>query len=841
MRQGVAPRRRAPALRLFSFAWRLCRRHWRAGELSILALALVVSVAAVSAVGFFTDRVQQALARQSNLLLGADLVLTSDYPLSAEFSQEASRRGLLTSHTIHFPSMVTHAAESHLAEIKAVQKGYPLRGRLLISAKADIPATETVEIPQPGTVWVEPRLLEQLEIQTGDKITLGQRTLLVNAVLRAESDRAGDIFSFAPRLMMNSEDVSSTGLIQFGSRIKYRLLVAGNASEVAAYRHWATPRLKSGVKLEDVSDARPEIRNALAKARQFLGLAAMSSVVLAAVAMALAGLRFVRRNLDACAVMRCLGASQSFILRAHLLQLSMVGLLGGLVGCVAGYLAQIVLSRMVGGLLLEGLPQPSLLPALQGLLGGLAVLLGVTWPLLAKLRDVQALRVLRSDLPVPRLANWLSFSPALAVVSVLILWTAKDARLGWIALAGLTVFLALAVLFAWLSVRWIRSLGRAQAGSLRFGTSNLARHPLSSISTVAGFSLGLMALLLVTLVRGDLLRSWQATLPPDAPNRFVINIQKDQLAELKSFFLREGLPPPAIKPMVRGRLVAVNDKPLDVSRFDERARRLVEREFNLSWAQDMEADNRITAGHWWKPEDAGLPMLSLEQGIAETLGLKLGDWLTYDIAGTQVRLRVVNLRKVEWDSMRANFFGISNSGMLEKFSASYITSFYVPPHRETMLNRLVKTFPNLTVIDVSAIMVQVRSIMDRMAGAVQFVFGFCLAAGILVLYASLAVTSDERALEYTLLRVLGARRRQILLAMLTEFFLVALLSAVVAACGASVIAWFVSHQVLNLTYLFDAGLLAWSIGIAGVVIPLAAWVGLRKTLNLPPSRLLKST
>ena len=396
------------------FSWRLCKRNWRAGELQILALALVVAVAAVSAVGFFTDRVQSALARQSNLLLGADVALVSDHPLSDSYAQEARRLGLATAQTLIFPSMTTHGAESHLAEIKAVDDTYPLRGRLRIAATSSSPAEETTNVPEAGTVWVEPRLLSQLGIAPGDALELGERRFTVAALLRYEPDRGGDLFSIAPRLMMRRDEVASTGLIQFGSRVSYRLLVAGEAKAVASYRGWASSRLQRGEKLEDVSDARPEIRSALTKARQFLGLSAMASVMLAAMAMALAGMRFVRRNLDACAVMRCMGASQAFIVRAHLLQLLLVGLIGGVAGCVVGYLAQEILGNLLGGMLLERLPPPSPLPALQGLLTGLAVLLGVTWPLLARLRDVPVLRVLRSDLPPPTLARWLAFAPAAA-------------------------------------------------------------------------------------------------------------------------------------------------------------------------------------------------------------------------------------------------------------------------------------------------------------------------------------------------------------------------------------------------------------------------------------------
>lgn len=806
------------------FSWRLFRRNWRAGELRILAIALVIASAAVSSVGFFTDRVQVALSRQSNLLIGADLALVSDHPVAETYEQHARQLGLKTAHTLIFPSMVTHGELSQLAEIKAVDDAYPLRGGLQVSP----PSAAT---PAPATVWMDSRLPGLLGLQPGQQVVLGEKTFTFSAVLKLEPDRGGDMFSIAPRLMMNRADVAATGLIQFGSRVNYRLLVAGEVQQVKAFHDWAKARLQRGERIEDVRDARPEIRAVLEKSRQFLGLSAMASVLLAAVAMALAALRFVERNQDGCALMRCLGASQNFIVRVNLLQLLVLGVLGGLVGCAVGYLVQEVLHRLLQSLLLERLPAPSLLPVAQGLLTGLVLLLGVAWPMLARLRKVPALRILRSDLPTPSLARGLAFVPVLLALCGLVLWTAQDMKLGWITLGGLGGFLLLSALIGWAAVRVLRVVGRTQTGTWRFGVSNLARHPAASIATVAGFSMGLTALLLLTLVRGDLLRSWQQTLPEHAPNRFVISIQPDQREAISRFFATENMPAPELLPMVRGRLQAVNGKPLDMSRFDERARRLAEREFNLSWASRMQADNQLVAGRWWQPQNNGKPLLSLEQGIAETLGLKVGDQLRYEIGGTPVEVQVANLRKVEWDSMRANFFAITAPGVLEKFPASYITSFYLPPQREDVLNRLVRAFPNVTVIDVAAIMAQVKGMMDRMAQAVQLVFGFSLAAGVLVLYAALAATQDARAREYRLLRVLGARSKQINRAVVTEFALIGLLAGLVATLGASVLAWALSRFALHLPYTFNPMLLLWGVGLAVGGIPLAAWLGMRRIMG----------
>lgn len=817
------------------------RSAWRAGEVRLLLLAVVLAVAAMSAVGFFTDRIQSALLRQGAVLLGADLQLGADHPLPGHFLQEAARRGLRHTPALEFPSMVLRGEQSQLAEIKAVGAGYPLRGNLAVSDTAFAPPRTTQAIPVAGEVWVEPRLASQLGLQVGDSITLGERELRVAALLRQEAARGGDLFSIAPRLLMNAADVPSTGLIQYGSRVKYALLLAGPAPEVEVYAAWARGRLARGERVQDVRDARPEVKSALEKTQQFLGLASLASVLLAMVAMALAALRFVQQRLDACALMRCFGASQSLILRVFLWQALLLGLLGSLLGCLLGLAAQAVLARLVGGLFLEALPPPTPWPAVSGVLAGVSALLGVMLPHLLRLRGVPALRILRRDLdadaPVSRLA-WL---PAAAVLLGLLFWSARDARLGVFVLGGLCLLLLAAALSARVSAGLLRRLARWLGGAWRLGFANLLARPAFGIAQLCGFSLALTALLLLTIVRGDLLQSWRASLPADAPNRFVINIQPQQLAEVRDFFAGQPVPPPTVFPMVRGRLVAVNGVPLDATRYaDQRARRLAEREFNLSWAARMQADNRIVAGRWWRDDEHGQPLISVEQGIAEALGLKLGDRLAYDIAGSRIELTVQSLRKVEWDSMRANFFVVAAPGVLDDYPASYITSFHLPAGQVALLDRLVARFPNFTVIDVAAILEQLRGIMERMAYSVQFVFGFSLLAAVAVLHAALVATQDERLHEAALLRALGASRRQVLASLLAEFACIGGIAGALSAVAASLLGWLVSAQVMHLPYSFNPQLMLVALLAGGLLVPAAAWLALRGMLSQPPRALLHS-
>ena len=826
----------------FALALRMLRREWRAGELRVLAAALVIAVASVTSVGFFTDRVGRALAQQANMLLGADLALISDHPLDAGFEREALRRGLQTAHTLSFPSMVLRGERAQLAEIKAVSRNYPLRGQLRVAQQPYAPDSASSGIPDVGTAWLDERLLKQLEASAGAGLEVGTSHLAVSAVLTQEPDRAGVLFNIAPRLLMNLEDIPATGLIQEGSRASYRLLVAGDVDKVGVFRAWAEARLKRGERLEGVSDARPEIRAALARAERFLGLAALTSIILAAVAVVMATRRFMARHLDNCAVMRCLGAQQRLIFRLYLAQFLLLGMLASLIGCLLGYLGQMVLAQQLGSMVSAELPLPSLLPAVQGILTGMVTLLGFSLPFLQQLKHVPALRVLRRELGPPGRFGLLGFALGLAGISGLVLWQAGDVRLGSYALAGLFAATLIAALLALMLIRALAGIRLQTSASWRYGLANIVRRAGGSVAQVSAFSLGMLMLLLLTVVRGDLMQSWQSTLPAEAPNRFVINVQPDQVQPLQGFFHDRRIPAPVLYPMVRGRLLAVNGKPIATGEFpDERAQRLVEREFNLSWSDRLPDENQLIAGKWWARGVKGAAQLSVEEGIATTLGIKLGDDLTYSMGGATFSARVASLRKVNWDSFRVNFFVIASPGVLEKFPASYITSFYLPDAQGGLLDEMVKAFPNLTVIDVAAVMNQVRTIMDRVSGAVEFVFLFTWLMGFTVLYAAIAATRDERVYETAILRTLGASRRQLLMGLFAEFAGIGMLAGLVAALGASGTSYFLSTKILALPFVFNFWLLPLGMLAGAAAIGVAGIAGCYSVLNQPPLQTIRNS
>lgn len=818
---------------------RMLRREWRAGELRVLAAALVIAVASVTSVGFFTDRVGRALAQQASILLGADLALISDHAPDAEIEREALRRGLLTAHTVSFPSMVLHGERAQLAEIKAVSRDYPLRGQLRV-APPQAQDRAAGDIPKPGEVWLDERLFAQLDVKPGELLEVGKSRLAVASVLTQEPDRVGVMFNIAPRLLMNLADLPATGLIQEGSRASFRLLVAGEAGAVESFRTRTAARLKRGERLEGVADARPEIRTALSRAERFLGLAALTSVVLAAVAVVMAARRFMARQLDSCAVMRCLGAPQRLILRLYLVQFLLLGLAASAAGCLLGYGGQMVLAQRLGSLISAPLPPPSLLPAAQGILTGMATLLGFSLPFLLQLKYVPALRVLRRELGPPRRSGLFGFGAGIAAVAGLVLWQAGDAKLGAYALAGLSTAILVAALLALLLIRALSGLRRQATASWRYGLANIARRAGGSVAQVTAFSLGMLVLLLLIVVRGDLMQSWQSTLPNDAPNRFVINIQSDQVNPLREFFRMRRLAEPRLYPMVRGRLLAVNGKPVAAADYpDERAQRLVEREFNLSWAEKLPPDNRLVGGKWWARGGEG--GLSVEEGIAGTLGIKLGDRLTYGVGGTAFTARVENLRKVDWDSFHVNFFVIASPGLLERFPTSYITSFHLPAGQSTLLDEMVKAFPNLTVIDVAAVMGEVRAIMDRVAGAVEFVFLFTWLTGFTVLYAAIAATRDERVYEAAVLRTLGASRRQLLAGLFAEFAGIGMLAGLTAALGAMGTGYVLSMKILHLPYAFNFWLLPAGMLAGAAAIGAAGVAGCYGVLNQPPLQTIRDS
>ena len=824
-------------MKLFSLALNGLKRDWHAGELRLIASAIVIAVASLTTVNFFTDRVRQATELQATELLAADLVLLSSAPIHQGVVEKARARGLISTRTTSFRSMVVVGEKFQMAEVKAIEEGYPIRGTLRTSDSLFGDEQNAFTLPGPGEVWPDARLLQILGIDIGGSINLGTSRFTVSKILSYEPDRGGDIFNIAPRLLMNAKDVEATGLILPGSRVQYRLLLGGDGSSIPRFREEIEKQ--DNLRVQGIRDARPELKSALERAEQFLGLAVLVSIALAGLAVAMSAQRYSSRHFDTCAIMRCLGAEQNTIAGIFLLQLLLLSLFSSLLGITIGYFAQYGLSSLMSGLTHGVLPEPSLLPVIIGLIAGIITVTGFAMPQILRLRHVSPLRVIRRDLSPLPLSGFTSYGAAIVTLAIITPWQSGSVKITLFTFIGLIVTALVLVLFSKLLIRSLNHLRSRVGVAWRYGLANVARRANLSLAQILGIGLGVTIMLLLTLVRTDLLENWRNRLPEGTPNYFLINIQPEEVEALETLLSARAALSSEIYPMIRGRLVAINNLAIGPEDYaEQRAQRLVSREFNLSFAKKMQPDNRLEAGDWWTESETET-VFSVEEGIAEALAIKLNDTLTYTIGGQQITGKVVNLRWVEWDSFNVNFFVISNPDTLDDYPATYITSFFLSSDNRNLLSELVKTFPSVTVFDIDALLTQVRLIMEQVIKTVEFVFGFTLLAGIVVLLAALQTTHAERSYESGLLSALGANRKQILASLTAEFITLGLIAGVIAAFAATALELVLAKFVLKIDISINPWV--WLIApiICTVIIVIGGLAGTRSVLHTPPMLVLR--
>jgi len=838
-------------------AWFLTWRDLRQGGANLLCLALVISVTAVSAVGLLADRVRQALATDAQSTLAADLVLVSDRVTPKAWIEAAQAQGLRMVMGSQFPSMAQAGeganARNLLAAIKTVTNGYPLRGSVEIQTASGIVRNIPLGLSE---AWIDPALSASLNIGIGDRLRIGAVTFRVSGLILQEPDRGMNFVNLSPRVMIRHERLADTKLVVPGSRIGYRLWLAAPegraASQIDQFAITIGPSIGRGQRLETIDNARPELRNALDRAYAFLSLTGMLASLTAAAAVALASQRFVSRHLQTCAVLKSLGTTQSRLVQWWTLELFLITIVSILLGLVLGWLVQLSLAALAAKFLSLPLANVSWAPFLQAAGVAGAMILGFAVPPLSALKRVPAVRVLRQDTPVLSNSGKLWVALMLAAVWLLLWFGTGNAQLSLITAGGFAIAAIGFAGLSWLIFRLLpgsvsaapdsRSRLGVMAWAWRTTTRSLQRRGGSLALQIQGVAMALTALFLLTIVQADLVNAWRLSTPPNAPNRFVLNIQTEQRHAVVDAIRNAGLGDPTIAPMVRGRLIAINDKVINLADFDsDRAQRLLDREFNLTYAKSIPAHNQLVAG---RPLDPVAMQVSVESGIAQTLGLSLGDRLVFEIAGESVEVVVQNLRALRWDSMQVNFFMILTPAALRDAPQSWITSVHIPGAASggpvvDLTKVLLPRFPNLTVFDLSALVGQLQRILSQVINAVQMLFGFALLSGILVLWAALLSTRDSRLREAAVFRALGASRGQLALAQTIELALVGGVAGLLASGAALVIGSVLAERVFSLGLEFRWSMLVLGAGFGASISLLAGWLALRPVLRTPAWRTLR--
>lgn len=824
-----------------TFALRSFGRELRSGEVIVLLAAVALSVGVLTAVGFLTDRIGKAVARQANEVLAADLRLRSPDPVPQEWRTQAQEFNLQTADTQTFPSVVFAGDQSALATIKAVSDAYPLRGAVRVSDSLFGEQRTVDTIPKRGEVWADGAFLARVNADVGDYVQLGELEMRVSAVLTYRPDQSVGFASLAPSLLVNIADIPGTNLIGEGSRVGYGLLVAGDDRDVDEFFTAIEDDLPDAIRASNREESGERAYRAADRAQQFLSLTAVISLLLSAVAVSMSARRFAQRRMDTVALMKSLGATQGFVIAVALVQLLLLGALGVLIGSVVGYTAEELLARVLSDIIAADLPPVGPMPIVLASGSALVLLVGFALPSLLQLRNTPPLRILRHDLMPPAPSRLLVAGLSLLAVAALVYRAVGDARMLLILLLGIVVMAAALYLVGRLLVV---SMGRFRSGvgvAWRYGLANVARRGRASAIQVVAFGLGLTMLLLLTIVRTDLLDGWRKTLDEGAPNHFMINIQPHELDSVGNIFESGGVERPTFVPMVRARMTTINGEDVKTREYpDPGGEWMANREANLSFAARLSETNEIVDGEWWPEDYAGPPLVSIEEDAAMETGLDLGDKLVFNVAGQEIELTVASIRRVNWDSFQPNFFMVLSPGALDNMPTTYISALSLPQDKKSVLVSLVRKHPSISVIDIDAILQQVRGIIDKASLAVQAVFLFTLAAGIVVLFAAVQSTIDERRFESAMLRALGAPRRTVFAGVMTEFGALGLAAGVLASAGASILAAIVAEQLFELEYSFNPWL--WVAGIAAGVLLVCAsgFIAARGAINAPPVDVLRA-
>ena len=822
----------------FNLALRLLWRDSRSGELTILILALIIAVTSSTTIALFSDRLQRTMTNQTAEFLAADLVISSPTPVSSEWLAKATQLNLAQARTAEFSSVLIEHEELLLAGIKAVSAAYPLRG--FLKTTTDDYSTETITHngPAQGTAWLEKRIFSALKLKVGDPLTVGEKQLTITHIITYEPDKKSDFYSFSPRVMINEADLPATGIVQPGSHVHYFFQFSGDTKALTEFKQWLKPQLNPSQRVMDIHEDRPELGSALNRAERYLGLSSTLVILISGVAIAMATRRYTERHFNATALLRCLGCKQNEILWLYSSQFVVLGLFASAVGCLLGWFAQEALFYLLKELLPQHVASPGLLAVFFGFIIGMAVLLGFALPPLLRLKQVSPLRVLRRELePMPS-SGWLIYGLSIGIMGLLIWKYTDDLKMTASILGvGLMTLLALGLLIYGL----LNLSGHALPSmslTWRFGLQGLLRNSRASVSQILAFSITLVAMVLSFTVRTDLIDNWQKQLPDNAPNHFALNIFPDQQAAFKQELQQQHINGSQFFPVIKGRLVEINNTPVQkIVSKDTQGDNATHRELSLTWTQELPEENKLVAGNWWTTQQAGL--VSVEQKLADSLKIKLGDHLLFTIGSQQVKATVTSIRALRWDTMKPNFYMIFSPGTLDAYPSTFITSFYLPETQKNVLNTLVKKYPGTTILEVDLILQQFKTILTQLTQAINYLLYFALMAGFTVLFAAVYATLDNRIYKGALMRTLGANRSLLRKTHIIEFATLGLISGLLAVVISEAIMYALYTQVMAMEY--RPSFYLWAIiPLTGALfVGMAGCWGVRQVLNKSPLRVLR--
>lgn len=822
----------------FNLALRLLWRDSRSGELTILVMALIIAVTSSTAISLFSDRLQRTMTEQSADFLAADLVITSPEIQPTNWSAKAQALKLKAAQTTEFASVLIENDEMLLASIKAVSATYPLRGYLKTTDSDYLQEHTVHQGPAAGSAWVEKRVLSALKLKLGDTLTVGEKKLIVSHILTYETDKQGDFYSFSPRVMINAADLQATGIIQPGSHVHYFFQYSGDATTLLEFNRWLKPQLNPSQRILDIHEDRPQLGSALTRAERYLGLSSIIVILISGVAIAMATRRYTERHFNATAILRCLGMKQQEILWLYSCQFIVLGLLASGIGCLFGWMAQRGLFYLLRGLLPQQVTNPSVFAVFFGFIIGMAMLLAFALPPLLRLKQVSPLRVLRRELePLPTSVG-LVYGLAFGIIALLLARYTHDIKMTatllgigllMLVVLGLLVYGLLrsaAKLLPYLNLTW------------RFGLQGLIRNTQASVSQILAFSITLVAMVLSFTVRTDLVDNWQKQLPNNAPNHFALNIFPEQQTAFQQDMHQNGINHSQFYPVVKGRLVEINNTPVQkVVSKDSQGDNATHRELSLTWSKNLPEENKISTGQWWQTEQAGL--VSVEQKLADSLKIKLHDQLTFTIGSQHIKATVANIRTLDWDTMKPNFYMVFSPGTLDSYPSTFITSFYLPETHKSVLNTLIKKYPSTTVLEVDLILKQIKTILTQLTQAINYLLYFSLLAGFTVLFAAVYATLDHRIQEGAILRTLGAKRAFLIKIQLIEFGLLGFIAGLLTVIISEAIIYSLYTKVMHIDYNpnFYVWLLVPVIGSA--CVGLAGYSGIRQVVNKSPARILR--